>query len=114
MEKKEGVIFGIMHETAAISCYQMKTGQQVRKSGHILFRNGFLGGSPDRYVGDRGLLEVKCLAKHKDRLIPQAILFEKENKTLKQFCLTENHKEHNYYYQIQGCLYSADKDWCEF
>ena len=88
---------GIMHETAAINCYQMKTGQQVRKC--ILSRNGFLGGSPDGFVGDRGLLEVKCLAKHKDRLIPQAILFEKEN--LKQCCLTETleiNKEHNYYH----------------
>ena len=44
-------------------------------------------------------------------------LFEKENKTLKQFCLTETleiNKEHNYYQQIQGCLYAADTDWCDF
>ena len=56
LEKKESVLFGIMHETAAINCYQMKTGQQVRKSGLTLFINGFLGGSPDGFVGDGGLL----------------------------------------------------------
>ena len=93
-----------MHETAAINCYQVKTGHNVRKSGHILFKNGFLGGSPDGYAGEKGLLEVKCLAKHKDRLTLETIMFEKQNKTLKQFCLTETleiKKEHNYYHQIR-------------
>ena len=80
---------GIMHKTAAINCYQMKTGQQVRKSGLIQIRNGLLVGRPDGFVDERTLLEVKCLAIPKDRVMPKAILFETENKTLKQFCLTE-------------------------
>ena len=64
-------------------------------------------------MGEKGLFEVKCLAKHKGRLIPEAIMFEKQRKTTNQFCLTEAleiNKDHNYYHQIQGCLYAAEKD----
>ena len=77
-------MLGIIHEKAAIICYQMRTGQDVRKSGLILFKNGYLGGNPDGYFGEKGLLEVKCLAKHKDRLIPDAkqdlkvVLFDRD------------------------------------
>ena len=48
---KKLVMFGIMHETAAINCYQMKTnGQEIRTFGLILFKNGFLKESPDGYI----------------------------------------------------------------
>lgn len=79
-----------------------------------MFSNGVLAGSPDRFVGDDGMIEVKCLAR--ERTIPEALEFDKLNKTLKQFCLAANAEvniNHNYFHQVQGNLYATGRKWCD-
>lgn len=47
-------------EAEAVGYYTLTTGQPVREVGLCLRDDGAVGASPDRLVGDDGLLEVKC------------------------------------------------------
>lgn len=47
-------------EPEAVDLYEFKTGMKTEKDFVVLNDNGTLLASPDRLVGDEGLLEVKC------------------------------------------------------
>ncbi len=51
---------GIELEPRACAEYERLMGVTVRQVGFILRDDGWVGCSPDRLVGDEGLLEVKC------------------------------------------------------
>lgn len=56
------------------------------------------GCSPDSFVGEDGLLEVKCLKTEN-----HVIMVSKNNKT----CLTD------YYAQVQGQIHVTNRQWCD-
>jgi len=48
-------------EDSAGFVYQMETGMEVSKIGFVIY-NDYVGASPDLFVGDDGMAEIKCLA----------------------------------------------------
>lgn len=55
--------WGIDHEAEAAGEYEARTGRMVKGDGKVFVKHAgipWLGASPDRFVGDDGLLEIKC------------------------------------------------------
>lgn len=48
-------------EDSAAFIYQMETGMETRKIGFVIF-NEYVGASPDLFIDDDGMGEIKCLA----------------------------------------------------
>jgi putative phage-type endonuclease len=55
----EATDWGTKHETIAIDAYECETGSIVVPAPFIKFED-WCGATPDGYVGDDGLIEVKC------------------------------------------------------
>ena len=94
---------------------------KVLPAGFMVSANrGYLGCSPDNWVVDpnsddpNGISEYKCPYSARD------VTPEEACTTLKGFyCKLENDKvilkrNHNYFFQIQGCLGITGKEWCDF
>lgn len=47
-------------EDGAISCYEFETGVETSPGGFVTTDDGRCGCSPDRLIGDDGVLEMKC------------------------------------------------------
>ena len=82
-------------EPDAICLYEMITKQSTEEVGFV--ENYGVGCSPDRFIGDDGLLEIKCPAAH----------------THVKYLL-ENKMPSEYIPQIQGQLYVTERKWCDF
>lgn len=52
--------WGIDHESEAIAAYEVATGNVVRSVGFCELEHIAAGTSPDGFIGDAGLLSVKC------------------------------------------------------
>ena len=89
--------WGIMNEQAAVDYYELMTGADTKKVGFILADNGLLGASPDRLVGDDGLLEIKC---------PTA--------GVHVGYLDAGEIERSYWPQVQGQLYVSGREWSDW
>jgi putative phage-type endonuclease len=90
--------WGIQQEEAAAMTYEATQGVFVDKTGFWLHEKiKWLGVSPDRLVGDRGLIEIKCpnTNTHLDYLLTKKVPAK-------------------YYMQIQCQLWVTDRDWCDF
>ena len=86
--------YGTNMESAAISCYEIHTGNKVYATGlHTHPQNRWIAGSPDGFVGHDGMIEVKCPYYNK---IP-------------------HEKVPNHYYLQMNCLMECTgKEWCDF
>lgn len=112
--------YGTKMESVARDDYIKKTGHTVQETG-FWSRSDFpwLGGSPDGIVidkntGEKGLLEIKCPYSAKHLTIKDYI---KEKKSAYLIYVGKSivlDKGHNYYYQIQGCLFILNLEWCDF
>lgn len=90
--------WGVEQEQFACIEYEAATNQFVDKTGFWLHPNiPYLGVSPDRLVGDKGLIEVKC-----------------PNTTTHLGYLFEGKIPTDYYKQIQCQLWVTDREWCDF
>ena len=112
--------YGIENEAAAREDYEKKTGNTVEETGFWTRADcAFIGGSPDgividRKTGHRGLLEIKCPYSGRKLTIkeyaetPRTVLLSngKGGYNLKQ--------NHEYYHQMQGCMYILNMSWCDF
>lgn len=82
---------GKILEQQAADAYEMVTGVKTALAGFITDDSGKYGCSPDRFVGDKGLVEIKCLkaenhmefllsgelsAKHKPQVQGQLLICE--------------------------------------
>jgi len=102
--------------------------EYIKKTGHEVLETGFwtrsdypwLGGSPDGIVvdktlGQKGLLEIKCPYSARTMTIKEYISEKKSKAYLRyvggQIVLD---KGHNYYYQMQGCMFILNLPWCDF
>jgi len=86
-------------EPAAVELYQTNTGNNVQEVGFITNHEqiGTVGASPDRFVGDKGMLEVKTREPH---LQVELLLSDKVPTT---------HAK-----QLQAQLWVAERDWVDF
>ena len=85
-----------LEESAAL-WYAVQEDAEPRKVGFVLRDDKMVGCSPDRLVGDRGLLEIKC----------PAIQTHLAYRRLKE-------PPADYRCQLQGQLWVAEREWVDF
>jgi putative phage-type endonuclease len=90
--------YGTNMEPQAKSAYEMETGHTVKNAGFVSFED-WTGASPDGYLGEDGLIEIKC---------PFGI-----RKDLDPVFKSLDDQPH-YYAQIQIQLFVTGKTWCHF
>jgi len=106
--------YGIEHEDAAADLYSKECLKDTYKVGLVINPSvPHLGCSPDRRVYDEdevekwGLLEIKCsMAEHLSNL-----KYLKCNERTGKYSLKKNHQ---YYYQVMGCLGLTGSCWSDF
>jgi len=94
--KNDAMEWGTEQEPYARKHYEKVEGVEVKQVGFV-FHSDSIGCSPDGFVGDCGLVEIKC------------------PKTPNQIQWIENDKvptEHMA--QIQGQMWVCDREWCDF
>lgn len=90
--------YGTNMEPQALTAYELETGHTVTPEGFVPFED-WTGASPDGYVCDHGLVEIKC---------PFGI-----RKDLKPVFKTIADQPH-YYAQIQMQIFVTGRHWCDF
>lgn len=91
--------WGTINEAGAMIDYEFITGRNVEPATFVTHED-WLGASPDGYVGEKGLIEIKCPFGLRHNFAPVPF------KTLKM--------QHHYYAQIQIQLFVTDREWCDF
>lgn len=90
--------WGVENEQFAAMAYEVKTNTLLDKTGFWLHDNiQWLGVSPDRLVGNDGLVEIKC-----------------PNTTTHLDYILDDQVPAKYYKQIQCQLWVTKRDWCDF
>lgn len=87
---------GREREAEAVDFYEMHSGLETKKIGFITNDEGTVGCSPDRLVGEDGLLEIKCPLPHT------------HIKSLLEGTIGDDHKP-----QIQGQLMITGRKWVD-
>ena len=108
--------YGRVNETLAISQYEKEMGCKVtHPTGLIVHKNyPFIAATPDGFVGEEQILEVKCPKVAEKRSI---VSLAKGEDRLKTFCLDENMKlkrTHPYFSQVQCQLACTGARCCDF
>lgn len=96
MESLEGLTWielGKLQEADAAALYEFENDVKAERVGFITTDDRRIGASPDRLIGEDGLLEIKCVA-------PQT-----------QVCNMINGMDGDYIPQTQGQLYVAEREW---
>jgi len=88
---------GIDREEEAINYYEMTTQIITKPAGFCLTDDRRVGASPDRFVGDEGLVEVKNPLAH----------------THVGYLMAGTLPD-DYMLQVQGQLYVTERQWCDF
>lgn len=88
---------GTEMESEAVEDYELRHGVTCSTVGFVTALNDRIGCSPDRTVGDRGLIEVKCPA-------PQTHF-----KWLIEGVLPDDHED-----QVRGEMFICGVDWVDF
>lgn len=86
---------GKIMEAEARDWYAFASDTEPRRVGFI--RNGDRGCSPDSLLGETGMLEIKTKLPH-----------------LQADVLLSNHLPSEHKAQVQGQLYVAEREWCDF
>jgi hypothetical protein len=90
---------GIENEGAAVYRYQQVTGIKVDYVNRFVQIGEWIGGTPDGYVGEDGIIEVKCPFNGGNHL---------------RSLLTKEVYNPDYIFQIQGYLWLTKRKWCDF
>jgi hypothetical protein len=96
---------GLEMEPEAVAWYEWDQGVETQHIGFITSDDGKIGCSPDRLVGDDGLLEVKCpgAVGHIGYIIPALLIDEVE-------CLNAAYA---HWPQLQGQLLVSERKWVD-
>lgn len=86
-------------ESHARDLYEKKTGNKVVSDNKYFAKDEYIGGTPDGFVGEDGLIEIKCPYNGGNHL-----------KTM----LTGKIYNTDYEYQVQGYLWITGRKWCDF
>lgn len=89
---------GIELEEEAVSVYEFNNGVEVENVGFVI-HNKHSGCSPDGFVGDNGLIEVKC---------------KSDANHLKQILSGYDGIESTYMWQMQMQMLVCKRAWCDF
>lgn len=97
--------WGVEHEPLAINWYSKLTGHEIGDS-YLVFHDSIEGFSctPDRFVNDNGLVEVKCPANGANHFKHCFITTDEYFKS--------EHPE--YYWQCQAQMAITKREWCDF
>ncbi len=90
--------WGLDHENDAAAAYELETGQLVDRCGFVVHPSvSMFGASPDRLVGDDGLLQIKCptTRTHMEWMLAGTIPLEHVTQMLAEMSCT-------------------GRDWCDF
>ena len=88
---------GVTMEEKAVQYYELTQGVEVQECGFCTTDDGMIGASPDRFVGENGLLEVKC------PMAPTHVGY-----------LLNAELPEEYVLQVQGQLFVTQRQWCDF
>jgi putative phage-type endonuclease len=91
--------WGTRNEAGAIVEYEMTTDRIVKPASFVMYEH-WLGASPDGYVSEKGLIEVKCPFSLRHEFAPVKFKLAKE--------------QPHYYAQIQIQLFVTNREWCDF
>jgi len=119
-DRVPAIKWGLDHEKRAIRKYEKVRNVKVQPTGLWLSADGCLGASPDGLVkGKKGIVEVKCpyscrfldswAEAIETGLVPRYLDLLGENGD--EIALKKNH---DYYFQVQGQLYTTSAKWCDF
>lgn len=86
------------HEQEAILLYMERTGNKVDYVQKFIEHDEYIGGTPDGYIGEEGLIEVKCPWDGGNHIISLD----------KQVAYNDEHL-----FQIQGYLWLTGRLWCD-
>lgn len=102
---------GQKYEREALQCYEADFDVQVQACGIFVSKSlPFLGASPDAIVNDTTICEVKCPFSAKNKQIsPITVPYLKLDLNYNIRLSTK----HPYYYQIQGQLFCAERQFCD-
>ncbi len=78
--------------------YTLQTGNKVEQIGFVI-QNEFVGCSPDGFVNNNGLVEIKC---------------KNDKNHLQQMIEGINGIETSYIWQMQMQMLVCERDWCDF
>lgn len=90
---------GHEYEAEAIQRYTEITGNEVDSTQVFIELDDYIGGTPDGYIGDDGIIEVKCPWRGGNHI---------------ESLLTGEIYNDDYLYQIQGYLWLTGRKWCDF
>jgi len=89
---------GIELEPLARSAYEIETGEMVKEASFVVHPSyDDLGASPDGFVGEHGLIEIKC-----------------PNTAQHVACLRSGEPDSKYWWQMQCQMYCSGALWCDF
>jgi putative phage-type endonuclease len=88
---------GIDYEPVARTAYELESGNTVQDTGFWVDEELGAGASPDGFVGEDGLLEIKCpnTATHLETLEKKEVPYQ-------------------YRAQVQGQMWITGRKWCDF
>jgi hypothetical protein len=95
-EETQWMTRGTMMEPQAVAAYEFDTGRNAELAGFFTTDDGLVGCSPDRLIGDDGLLEIKCPS-------PQVHI---------GYMLQSDLKD-EYWPQVQGQLWVTGRAWLD-
>lgn len=90
---------GVENEGQAAFRYKEVTGNDLQYVNKFVEHGDSIGGTPDGFVGDDGIIEIKCPFNGGNHL-----------KTL----LNKEVYNSDYIYQMQGNMWMTDRKWCDF
>lgn len=97
MPETEWMVRGQQLEDNAIEAYEFNSGLETSLGGFVTTDDGRVGCSPDRLVGDDGIIEMKCPAPN----------------TMIGYLLDRNSLEIGKKPQVQGELLVTGRKWCD-
>ena len=102
--QSEATSHGLMLEQEALSYYAFITGNKVSECGYMEKISGVYGGTPDGFVNNDGIVQIKC---------PFNYLNHVENGLITDI-ETFKRKHKDYYWQCQSDILVSGRNYCDF
>lgn len=102
--KSDATTHGLELEAEALQFYMNKTGNIVTDCGYIECIEGLYGGTPDGFVNDDGIIQVKCPYNYQNHIhygLVSDVEFFKA-------------KYREYYWQCQSDMLVSSRQYCDF
>lgn len=111
----QAMLWGREREEEAVKAYEKLQHVKTQRAGFFVDPQCcWLGASPDRLVGDDGILEVKCPFSARDSDVK--LMLQKGNKCYPHVVdgLMHLKRSSDYYFQVLGQFAISKRKWCDF